>query len=402
MGEHVAASSRKHYLDWLRVLGILVVFVYHSCRFFDVNNPWHIKNAVTSGWLRLLMEFTEQWMMPLMIVISGAAVFYALGSRSIGKFLKDRVLRLLVPLVVGIFTHSIWQVYLDRLTHGEFFGSFWQFLPEYFKGLYGFGGNFAWMGVHLWYLLVLFVVSLILLPLFWLFKTRYGSRILRWVGNFLALPGAFYLFVVPTVVLIKTIVEDTFLGRQDFGGWSLVTYLWFFFGGYLLISHERLQERIRQFRWLSLALAILLGTLGFAWAIFKLSVPRTLGAVGVFLMGETHDDLGCWLWVLTFMGFAMQHLRVRTRFMDYGNEAVLPFYILHQPVLLTVGYFVIPLTITAALKWAIIMPVSFVIIVVMYEFLVRRINVLRILFGMRKLRRDRRAVAPPRAKVETS
>jgi fucose 4-O-acetylase-like acetyltransferase len=95
------------------VLGILVVFVYHSCRFFDANNPWHVRNAVTYGWVRLLLGFTEQWMMPLMIVISGASVFYAVGSRSVGRFLKDRVLRLLVPLVVGIFSHSIWQIYLE-------------------------------------------------------------------------------------------------------------------------------------------------------------------------------------------------------------------------------------------------------------------------------------------------
>ncbi len=297
MGKDEAASSRKYYLDWLRVLGILVVFVYHTCRFFDADNPWHIRNAVTSGWLwlRLLMAYTEQWMMPLMIVISGAAVFYALRSRSMGRFLKDRVLRLLVPLVAGIFSHSIWQIYLERLTHGQFIGSFWQFLPEYFKGFYGFGGNFAWMGVHLWYLLVLFVVSLLLLPLFWLFKTRYGSRILRWTGNFLAIPGVFYLIVVPTVVLLKTVGEDTLLGRQDFGGWSLASYVWFILGGYLLASHERLQERIRRLRWLSLALAILLGTLGFVWAIFKLDVPRSFGAVGAFLMGDTHDDLGSWM-----------------------------------------------------------------------------------------------------------
>lgn len=387
MGGSDTSSPRKHYLDWLRVLGILVVFIYHSCRFFDANNPWHIKNPVTYRWLRLVLEFTEQWMMPLMIVISGAAVFYALGSRGIGKFVKARVLRLLVPLVVGIFTHSIWQIYLERLTHGQFIGSFWQFLPEYFKGLYGFGGNFAWMGVHLWYLLVLFVASLILLPFFWLFKTRYGSYVLHWVGNVLALPGAFYMVVVPTVVLIKIVGEDTLLGRQDFGGWSLTTYVWFLFGGFLLISHERLQERIRQFRWLSLALAILLGTVGFVWGIFKLRVPGAFGAAGAFLMGDTHDDLGSWLWILTWMGFAMQHLHIRARFIDHSNEAVLPFYILHQPVLLTVGYFVIPLIIAAALKWAIIMPASFVIIIVLYELLVRRFNVLRFLFGMKLLRR---------------
>ena len=240
---HETASPRKHYINWLRVLGILVVFLYHSCRFFDANNLWHIRNAVTYGWLRLLLQFTEQWMMPLMIIISGSSVFYALGSRSAGRFLKDRVLRLLVPLVVGIFSHSILQIYLECFTHGQFGGSFCQFIPEYFKGLYGFGGNFAWLGVHLWYLLVLFVLSLLFLPFFRLLSARFGSRVLRRVGNFLSVPGALYLVVLPTVVLLKTVGENTFLGRQDFGGWSLASYVWFFFCGFLLSSCESLQER---------------------------------------------------------------------------------------------------------------------------------------------------------------
>ncbi len=96
----------------------------------------------------------------------------------------------------------------------------------------------------------------------------------------------------------------------------------------------------------------------------------------------------------------MRHFRDRARFTDYGNEAVLPFYILHQPVILNVGYFVIPLTIAAALKWAIIMPVSFVVIMVLYEFLVRRINVLRFLFGMKLIRRVPVGVLTPQRNVE--
>ena len=75
-----------------------------------------------------------------------------------GKFVKDKVLRLLVPLLVGDFTHASLQVYLERFTHGQFSGSYFQFLPHYFKGFYEGGnpasGNFALTGMHLWYLCV--------------------------------------------------------------------------------------------------------------------------------------------------------------------------------------------------------------------------------------------------------
>ena len=75
---------------------------------------------------------------------------------------------------------------------------------------------------------------------------------------------------------------------------------------------------------------------------------------------------------------------------------MLPFYILHQTVLLSVGYFVVPLAIPDLLKWAIILLVSFALIMVLYEFLVRRFNVLRFLFGM-KLRPKAPAAQPPEA-----
>ena len=397
MSNMPSSTPRKYYLDWLRVLGILVVFLYHSCRFFDVNNSWHIKNAVTSGGVRLLLTFAEQWMMPLMIVISGASVFYALSAHKVGKFIKDRVLRLLVPLVVGIFTHSIWQIYLERTWNHQFSGSFWQFIPEYFKGLYGFGGNFAWMGVHLWYLEVLFVLSLLLLPVFWFFKTTFGARVLRWIGNVLAVPGVFYLLALPLIPLVN-ISEEVPWGMQDFGGWSLSAYLWLLFIGFVLFSHERLLERIRQFRWVSLVLALLVGGVGFVLYALRLDLSGTLGGFGAFLR-EEHTDLGCWMWLLTLIGFAMQHLNFRTRFTDYANEGVLPFYILHQPVLLTVGLFVIPLSLPAALKWAIIMPISFAIVMVLYEFVVRRLNVVRILFGMKWQRRAAPAVVSKEPEV---
>ena len=148
-------TQRRHDLDWLRVLSILTVFIYHSTRFFNLEN-WHVKNSVTYFWVEVWNAFATNWMMPLIFVISGASIFYALGKGGFGKFLKDKVLRLLVPLLVGAFTHASLQVYLDRLTHGQFSGSYFEFLPLYFHGVYDDGdptaGNFAFHGMHLWYL----------------------------------------------------------------------------------------------------------------------------------------------------------------------------------------------------------------------------------------------------------
>jgi peptidoglycan/LPS O-acetylase OafA/YrhL len=98
-------------------------------------------------------------------------------------------------------------------------------------------------------------------------------------------------------------------------------------------------------------------------------------------------SLCSWCCILAAVGFGMRYLDYSNAFVRYANEAVLPFYILHQTVLLSVGYFVVQWLIPDLLKWAIILVVSFAIIMVLYEFLVRRFNVLRFLFGMKVLRK---------------
>lgn len=64
---------------------------------------------------------------------------------------------------------------------------------------------------------------------------------------------------------------------------------------------------------------------------------------------------------------------------------MLPFYIMHQTVLLTVGYWVVRWDIPDLAKWIIIVGSSLTICLALYEFLIRRNNVLRFLFGMKSL-----------------
>jgi len=92
---------------------------------------------------------------------------------------------------------------------------------------------------------------------------------------------------------------------------------------------------------------------------------------------------GGWICVLAIFGLAMQYLTRRTPKLDYANEAVLPFYILHQTVLLAVGYFVLQWGLPEVPEWAVIVVISFAIIMLLYEFVVRRVNILRFLFGMK-------------------
>jgi hypothetical protein len=93
-----------------------------------------------------------------------------------------------------------------------------------------------------------------------------------------------------------------------------------------------------------------------------------------------------WCWLLAILGFGMRYLAVDRPVLRYANEAVLPFFILHQTVLLVVGYSVMSWEIHDALKWVIVFISSFIIIILLYVFLVRKLDLLRFLFGMRTTR----------------
>jgi glucan biosynthesis protein C len=373
------ASARLYYLDWLRVLAILTVFVYHTSRLFNVED-WNVKNPIWYPWVEVWNGFATTWMLPLIFVISGASLFYAVGKgqggiKGAGTFIKDKALRLLVPVVVCALTHASLQAYLGRLTHDEFSGSYFQYLPSYFLN------DLDWQGAHLWYLWVLFLFSMILYPLMRWLRGR-GQDVLSKLGDLLALPGAVYALALPSILLATlTDYENT----PNNAGWAFIVYLWLTLAGFLVASDDRLQASSQRLRWLSLLLG--LGLTGLFLVLLQILVVG-LGiapAYGTWLyvLGWGIRALGSWCCIVAILGFGRKHLNFSTPFLRYANEAVLPFYILHQTVILSVGYFIVQWAIPDLLKWLIVLPVSFVLIMALYEFLVRRLNVLRMLSGMK-------------------
>lgn len=379
---------RRFDLDWLRVLAILAVFVYH-CALIFAPDPSSIKNSTTYQFIDDLGEFAGLWGMPMILLISGASVFYALGKVGPGRYIKGVVARLLVPLIFGTFTHIAFQVYLEKLHKGEFNGTFFDFYPHYFEGMYGFGGNFAWMGLHLWYLEALFIFSLLCLPFFlWLKNNSSGRRLLQGLGNFLAKPGAAYLLALPAIILLIVLDPDSW-GTVVLGGWSIFIYLLFFVSGFVIASNERLQASIVRLRWFSLVTGLLLWpvVLGL-WAALDAPGFGTLER-GLVMVPYT---LTAWCLLLAIFGFGRVHLSINTPSLRYANEAVLPFYILHQTIIFCIGYFVVGWAIPDWLKFLIILIPSFLSTISLYEFLIRRHNVLRFLFGMKVI--PRRTAVP--------
>jgi hypothetical protein len=79
----------------------------------------------------------------------------------------------------------------------------------------------------------------------------------------------------------------------------------------------------------------------------------------------------------------MKYLAFDRPLLRSANEGLMPFYILHQTILLCIGYIVMNWDIHDVLKWVIVFVSSFIVIITLYMFLIRKLEVLRFLFGMK-------------------
>jgi glucans biosynthesis protein C len=166
------------------------------------------------------------------------------------------------------------------------------------------------------------------------------------------------------------------------GGWYLLAYLFFFLNGFIIISNDALQRRIIQFRLVSLLLSLGIFVAGF---IYFSQAGDPLYHTLPYTLYQCLFGLVSWSFILGVLGFGMKYLNFTNPFLSYASEAVLPFYILHQTVLLLVGYVVVQTHVPAPLKWLVIAMISFTLIMATYEYLIRRNNALRFLFGMKPL-----------------
>lgn len=389
--------ERLYFLDWLRVFSILVVFLIHCSKIFDYDTRV-VFNTARSPVLSAFRDFGLLWIMPLFFFLSGAAVYLSQRSDKIWEFIKSRFLRLLVPLiVVGTFIINPLYVYIERLSSGQAASGFFRWYPQYFHGMYGFGGNFTPLGqgTHLWYLEYLFIFSLILLPLFVRSKKR-GTSCLSRLSIHFDKPWALFILFLPISVVAAAFEILGLGGARITGGWDPISYLLFFSYGYLIFSNDRIGETIKKYSPIYLAVAIILTALFIdSYFGFILKVPgltrydlQNDGALlplnqSLWVAIHALRGLLAWSWIIGLLGLCSRYLNFNNKFLAYANEAVLPFYILHHTVIYIIGNYIIQWSSNIVSKFIIISVTSFVIIIAIYEILIRRINLVRFLFGMK-------------------
>jgi glucan biosynthesis protein C len=375
-------TPRLYYIDWLRVLAILGVFLFHATNVFNTM-PSHIKNAQQSDVITGIQAFFFPWGMALFFMIAGAGTWFALLLRTSSQYMTERSRRLLIPFVVGSIVLSPVQLYFEwshKVQTGVFAGSFSQFV-----GSLPWGPNpriFAVVGYHLWFLGFLFMFSLLALPFFQWIRSGAGQRLISWLARVCRHRGGILVFTLPPL-LVRLGLQPFFPYQHD---WADFFFLFsFFVMGYLVISDEQLRRAVRR-DW---AITLTIGTLAFLG-----------GAVVVLSTGELdiesapHNLLDLawwglfavcgWCWAAFTLSMGMRFLNFSNRLLSYGQEAIVPFFVVHQPVIIVIAYFVVQRTAGLVPKLLVVVVGAFIGSIALYQLVIRQVGVLRLAFGMKQ------------------
>ncbi|MGD8997990.1 MAG: acyltransferase family protein [Anaerolineae bacterium] len=387
-------ATRLYYLDWLRVIGTLLIFAFHSAAPFHPWFDWHIRSVQKSEFLGWVNTAFYSWPMPLFMLLAGAGTWFALGRRTNRQFVGERVMRLFLPLLIGVIILIPPQVYLERVQRWQFRGSFLEFLPHAFEGGPYPEGNLS-LG-QLWFLLYLFLYALAMLPLFRFLRGDTGRR---WVSGLAALSerrGGILILALPLIVgqiaLGWRFPETHNLVSDWMWHWQLLSA---FVLGYILYSDARFEAAIAR-DWplaLVLALASSAGMLllfgsgrGYAFdLVFGFGSPRLLRLTRyqlLYALGSTLFRLNTWTFLILVLGLAQKYLRASSRFLMYASRASGTVYLLHQTVIILVAFYVVQWRIAILPKFLIILTVSLAITMALYE-IIRRWSVTRFMFGLK-------------------
>lgn len=367
------ATKRLHYVDWLRVLAVLLLFAFHTGRVYNAGEAFYVKGPETSTLVSRLLGFVDTWHMPLLFLLAGASTYLALGKRTRAQYARERVQRLLVPFIFGVLVLIPPQTWFGARFNTGYSGSYPGYLasgdflvPDIRDG----GDYYGGLGTgHLWFIVFLFLISLIVLPL-WAGRRAELSRTARF-SRFLARPSGW--LVAGFVIMLAE-------GLPGIAGKNFFYYLVFFVLGYIAMCSDQFMNAAERWRWPALVTGIAatvwwVATGAWRDGLADPSVART-GVVYVGMMAR-------WLVIIGLLGLARRLLNRPSGALAYLAEGSYPVYILHQTLIVTLAFYVVGFDVAWPVQWALLLVSSVVMTFLCYEA-IRRVGWLRVVFGMRR------------------
>jgi len=357
MTEAQEKGIRKHYIDNLRNLTILLLFPVHT--FMIWNNfgsrfyIWQEENKILST----LIVLVNPWFMPILFVLAGMSARYALEKRTNKKYVRQRVSKLLIPFISGMILLVPFQTLYARRFFANYEGGLWDNWQYFFTHLTDFSGyDGAFTPGHLWFILFLFLISMVTLLLFRFVPYE------KLAASVEKMPESGVLLLFIPIWLMY------YLG--NFNGFSIGKSLALYLIGYYVLSNDVIIEKLeRNIRWL--AILCIIGTIASVAMYYRFSY---YGDLWVNFIG--------WLSILVFLAAGKRNLNKRTGFTEYFNQASYPIYILHQSILVALAYYIVRASDVLFVQISGICLGSFLLTVLAYH-LIKLIPVVRKMIGIK-------------------
>jgi peptidoglycan/LPS O-acetylase OafA/YrhL len=372
-------QERRYDLDWLRVIAILLLHLFHCAMPFVAEWDWHLKNKETSYLVLECNYFLSRWRMPILFFISGIGTVFVLNQASIKYFIWQRTKRLLIPLLFGMLIIVPPQVYFERIYKGADYNSYLDFLPSIFTTTVYPEGNLSWH--HLWFIAYLFVYSLLAIPFILFLKSAKGISFTNKVAvicNKIGMIG-FGILLAIAGLLYFWYPNETHAFVQDWAGFTKY-FLYFILGAFIGINPV-FWKNLEYNRKLNLKMAF--------FSTLLINYIRWNDKEPIWAM-DTQNTLflsllviSAWFWVISILGYAKKYLNFTNKFLKFSNEAIYPFYILHQTFIVIITYYIIQTEDDILSKYLFLTFVTFILSMGFYVFLIKPYKITRFLFGMK-------------------
>lgn len=381
---NTAPAARLYFLDWVRIIAFFILIAYHVGMYY-VSWDWHVKSPAAGTGPEPFMLLSGPWRLSLLFLVSGVASSFMLARASVKRFLRQRTVRLLVPLVFGMLVVVPPQPYLEVVEKVHYAGNYAEFMRQYVSGYGGFCKNGSCLSLptwnHLWFVAYLWVYTLALGALVAMLGTRFDALASR-VGNLLT---GWKIVVLPAAVLavIRILLASRYPENHALAGdwFNHANYFFVFALGALLARVPQFWPRLEALRWPCLATAAAGWTLLVIWwALPDSAIPAAQLDAWRALIRAVIATLA-WCAILSACGFAHRHLQRDGAARRYLTEAVFPVYIAHQTLIVVLAHALKPVHLPPGTEALLLVVMTATGSFATFE-LVRRVPLLRPLFGL--------------------
>ncbi|MDR7333286.1 acyltransferase family protein [Roseateles asaccharophilus] len=374
-------THRLPFLDGLRVAAFALLIPYHVGMYY-VTWDWHVKSPAASGVLEPFMQLSSPWRLSLLFLIAGAACHGLFARRGALGTLKDRSLRLLLPLLFGMAVIVTPQAYYEVLTQAPELlpgdGGYLDFWRRYLQGGALCRGDDCldvptWN--HLWFLSYLWVYAVVGAALASLRLQPREVDLPAWAWLLLpAVPLALLrMFVMPHWPSTHDLVHDLY-NHLQYGlvfaiGWASRTPL-----------AQGLWPAALRLRWVALGVSLA------GWVVvvaFNRHYDDLKHLEGVVAAARAVRGALTWWSIVACCGWAQRAFTRESPALRAAAAAVFCLYILHQSVIVVLSQWLKPLALPWGLEAVLLIVLTFAICALAY-LCARRVPGLALLLGIQR------------------